>query len=80
MIKREVLEEFHKALFSAASGHGKGGQDLSQDDPNKTAPLPSVHLSIHACFGDYTAVLTQHLLGEDKTNLVQPPFHFNHEE
>lgn len=50
-IKGEVLEEFHKALFFfiVASGHNKGGLYLSQDDPTKIAPLPSVHLSTHAC-------------------------------
>lgn len=49
MIKGEVLEEFHKALFSVASGQSKGGLHLSQDAPTKIAPLPSVHLSVHAC-------------------------------
>lgn len=51
-IKGVVLEEFYKALFFfffVASGHNKGGLYLSQDDPTKIAPLPSVHLSIHAC-------------------------------
>lgn len=47
-IRREVLEEFHEALFRVASGHSEGGLHLSQDDPTKIAPLPSVHLSIHA--------------------------------
>lgn len=49
--RREVLEEFHEALFRVASGHGEGGLHLSQDDPTKIISLPSVHLSIHACMG-----------------------------
>lgn len=76
-IRREVLEEFHEALFRVASGHGEGGLHLSQDDPSKIAPFaicPSVYTCSH---GDYTAVLTRHLFGEDETNLLQPPFHFN---
>ena len=44
-IKIEVLEEFHKALLRGASGHSEGGLHLSQGDPTKIAPLPSVHLS-----------------------------------
>lgn len=64
-IRREVLEEFHKALFGVASGHSEGGLHLSQVDPTKIAPraiCPSVYTCLH---GDYTAVLTQHLLGEE---------------
>lgn len=44
----EPLEEFLK-VSSKASGHSEGGLHLSQDEPNKIAPLPSVHLSVHAC-------------------------------
>lgn len=38
------------------------------------AICPLVYRCLHE---DDMAVSTQHLLGEDKTNLVQPPFHFN---
>lgn len=75
-IKAEILEEFHQALFSVASGHSKGRLHLFQNS-NKNCPLP-ICPSVYTClYGDYTAVLTQHLLGEDQTNLVQPPSNFN---